>query len=56
MDFVFPETMRKIVYVAKFVKGEEEIFEGVMLGGYTGITTAIKHGKFSLSMNARRPS
>lgn len=45
-----------MTYVAKFVRGEEEIFYGVMIAGYTGMNTVFKPGKFALSMNARRPS
>jgi len=52
-DYAFPDTMRRITFVAQFEKGGQPLFEAIMFGGSIGIYTGIKHGAFSVSFNAR---
>ena len=48
--------MRKILYIAKFTKGGQEVFHTYMYSGYNGYLTGFKNNSFSISLNARRPS
>ena len=56
LDFADAQVMTKITYVAKFMNGEEELFEGTMFAGYNAVITGIKKDAFSISLNTRKPS
>jgi len=53
LDYAFPDMMRKILYVGQFYRGEEFLFEAVMMAGHIGVYTGVRHGAFSMSFNAR---
>ena len=55
LDYDPADALRALAYHATFYKGGEVLFEGIMIAGFTGIHTAYKPGKFSLSANARYP-
>ena len=54
MDFGLTELIRKVVYVAKFVRGQEYLFDAVMFAGTNGVYTGMKNGAFSISENIRK--
>jgi hypothetical protein len=56
LDFAFAEIMRNVTYVAKFMKGDEYLYDAMMFAGYNGVMTGIKKGAFSISLNERKPS
>lgn len=56
LDFNFADPMRKLTYVAKFKRGDKELFESVMFAGLNGVYTGIKKGAFSISEDLRKPS
>lgn len=55
LDYEPADPLRAITYHANFKKNGETLFEGVMIAGFTGVHTAYKKGKFSISANARYP-
>lgn len=50
------ETMTKLTYIGRFVRGEEELFETTMFAGYVGVMTGQKKNAFAVSLNTRKPS
>jgi len=53
LDYAFPDFMRKILYVGQFYRGDEYLFDAVMMAGHIGVYTAVRDGAFSISFNAR---
>ena len=51
MDFDYNEYLRSIAYKAKFVRGEEHVYDAVLFGGTVGIYTGMKPNAFSVSIN-----
>ncbi|OWF55629.1 acid ceramidase-like [Mizuhopecten yessoensis] len=47
------ELLRPMVSIVDFQKGGKTVFKSVSFAGYIGILTAIKPGKFTLTMNER---
>ena len=48
--------MKESVFIGKFVKDGEEVFEGVLFAAFNGVLTGIKKHGFSISLNTRKPS
>jgi len=53
LDYAFPDMMRKILYVGQFYRGDEFLFEAVMMAGHIGVYTGVRPEAFSISFNAR---
>lgn len=53
LDYAYPDMVRRVLYVGQFYKGDEYLFEAVMLTGLIGVYTGIKPNAFSISFNAR---
>jgi acid ceramidase len=56
MDYTYPEEMRKIIYIAKFMKKGKLLYEATMFGTTNVVFTGIKPNSFSISLNMRIPS
>ena len=55
LDYDPADALRALTFHANFKRGDELIFEGIMIAGFTGVHTAYKEGNFSISANARYP-
>lgn len=53
LDFDYPETMKKLVYIAEYYKDGIKVAEAPSIAGYIGAYTGIKPNKFSISYNVR---
>jgi len=53
LDFYFPNETRKILYIGKFYRGNQLIFEAPMIAGTIGIFTGIKPHSFAIAINER---
>jgi hypothetical protein len=53
LDFYFPDTMKEIMYIGKFYRGERYLFDAVMFAGDTGTYTGYKEDGFSITLNQR---
>jgi len=53
MDFAFPDAMRNASYIGQFYRSGELLYEAVMFGGYVGVASASRLGKYTLTLNAR---
>lgn len=56
LDFAFPDVMRNITFIARFMDGDDYLFDSVMFAGYNSVLTAEKKGAFSISLNERPAS
>lgn len=56
LDFGEADTLRKVSYIAKFMKGDQYLFDAVMFAGSTGVFTGEKRGSFSISENIKKPT
>jgi acid ceramidase len=56
LDFTYPEEMRKIIYIAKFMRGGKLLYEATMFGTTNIVFTGMKPNSFSISLNMRIPS
>lgn len=56
LDFDFPDVMRNVTYIGKYLDGDAYLFDAVMFAGYNNVLTAEKKGAFSVSLNLRKPS
>ena len=53
MDYPLYDSMHNLTYTADFYKNGEFLFKATMFAGYTGVFTAMKPGKFAISINER---
>lgn len=53
LDFYFPDETRKTLYIGKFYRGDNYIFEATMFAGVTGVYTGMRPKAFALSINER---
>ena len=55
LDFYFANETRKILYIAKYYRGEQYLFEAPMFAGIVGVYTGYKPNGFALAINERNP-
>lgn len=53
LDFYFPNATRKIMYVARYQRGDTLLFEAPTFAGMTAVFTGYKPKAFSLAINER---
>ena len=53
MDYPLYESMNDLTYNADFYRDGKLVYHAVMFAGYTGVFTAMKPGKFAISINQR---
>lgn len=53
LDFYFPNETRKTLYLAKFYRGDNFIFEAPMFSGIIGVYTGFKPKSFAMAINER---
>eukprot|EP00344_Euplotes_crassus_P005325 CAMPEP_0197004484 /NCGR_PEP_ID=MMETSP1380-20130617/23210_1 /TAXON_ID=5936 /ORGANISM="Euplotes crassus, Strain CT5" /LENGTH=336 /DNA_ID=CAMNT_0042423291 /DNA_START=205 /DNA_END=1213 /DNA_ORIENTATION=+ len=53
MDYPLYQSMQNLTYTADFFDNGEFLFRSTMFAGYTGVFTAMKPGKFAISINER---
>eukprot|EP00347_Sterkiella_histriomuscorum_P004243 403361198 len=56
LDFYFADHSRELVYIAKFYRGDQYLYDGVFFGGIVATYTAYKEGSFAITLNQRSPS
>ena len=56
LDFNFANETTRATYIAKFMKGDQYLFDATMFAGYTGILSGMRKDGFSLTINTRKPS
>jgi len=55
LDFAPKKYMNELLYIAKFMKNDTEVFRAQMIAGYQGLITAMKFGSngFTVEINTR---
>lgn len=53
LDFDFPDIMKKLVYIAVYIKDGKIIAKAPSIAGYIGAYTGLKEGMFTISYNVR---
>lgn len=51
LDFLFPDDMRKLIYIAEFMKNDTLLFRAVLAAGSNSVYTGIRNEAFSISEN-----
>ena len=53
LDFYFPNASRKVLYIARFHRGEKFLYEASMFAGVVGVYTGYRPNAFAIAINER---